>query len=189
MQMTHPTHAPSPSAGTVTPWWPSPDLAVASAAAVTVVALGVAAGHPAASIALLGAAVVAAGRTAAIDRATFRLPNALVAAVAVLALGAAVVNSTLTDSLLAAAIGILPYLAFHLTQPAGFGFGDVKFGGACGAIVGVIATGGVLLMLATSFLLAALLRARRPQGAIALGPTIAFGTHLALTSTLVLANL
>jgi leader peptidase (prepilin peptidase) / N-methyltransferase len=165
------------------------DVVASGLVAALVVAALAPTSIPFAALALVAVGAVLVGWAAGVDRRVLRLPNPLVGAVTVSGLAAAAVNGTLPSALAAGAIGLLPYLALHLAHPAGFGFGDVKFSGACGILVGVVSAGMVLVMLAVAFLLAAVLRAREPSGAIALGPTIAAGGHAALICSAALVAL
>ena len=138
------------------------------------------AGSPAiATVALVGGLVVALA-AAAIDARLFRLPNWYVAGVALSALVAGLMLDRVAAVSVAALLGASPYLVLHLARPASLGFGDVKFAAALGGLVGVFSTGAVTVMLAAAFVLAAIIRWRRPHGAVALGPTIMAGALIAI---------
>ncbi|MBE7699027.1 prepilin peptidase [Oerskovia sp. Sa1BUA8] len=141
--------------------------------------------------------VLAVASTAlfAIDASTHRLPDAIVgptaAAVAVLLTVAALADSAF-DALLRAALGGLAlgaaYLALHLVNPAGLGFGDVKLAGVLGAVgawYGWPVLWGVALVpfLVGGLVAVALLVSRRASRttAIAFGPYMLVGAALALT--------
>ena len=87
---------------------------------------------------MLAILIAGAGAAAAIDLATGRIPNGVVAFTAVVGLVAAA--SGLSDisvrlSLLGLAVGIIVMLPGHLV--GGTGAGDVKLFGAVGAVVGM----------------------------------------------------
>lgn len=131
------------------------------------------------TLALVGGLVVALP-AAVIDARILRLPNRYVAGVALSALVAAVSVDRVAAVSVAALLGASPYLLLHLARPTSLGFGDVKFAATLGGLVGALSAGAVTVMLAAAFTLAAVIRWRRPQGAVALGPTIMAGALIAL---------
>ena len=93
---------------------------------------------------VVGLAVGGIGSAASlVDVRERRIPNRLVVAVAIAAAVAGLLVHLLdgraSGGLLAgAAAGGVPLLVVHLVQPAGLGFGDVKYGAAMGALIGVL---------------------------------------------------
>lgn len=137
-----------------------------------------------------------------IDRHTHRLPNAITypttAVVAVLLLGAALVDNT-WDAALRAALGALTlgliYLVLHLINPAGLGFGDVKLAVLLGMITAwygwpALWATAMLPFLIGGFVAIALLVTRRAtrKTAIAFGPFMLIGAALALTAARVVGS-
>lgn len=120
--------------------------------------------------ALTAAALLVLATIAVIDLRTLRAPNRYVLAALVLALSAALASrsgGTLVDAALGVLLAFVVLLAVALAGRGAMGFGDVKYGAACGAIVGV---SGVLPMLMFTFvggalfavvMLASRLRSRR----------------------------
>lgn len=91
-----------------------------------------------ASFVALGVLMAGAGTSAAIDLATRRIPNGVVAVTAAAGLMAAVGGASdisVGSSLLGLGIGVLLMLPGHLLGATGAG--DVKLFGAVGAVVGV----------------------------------------------------
>ena len=66
------------------------------------------------------------------------------------------------DRLLGAALLGVPFLLLHLAVPAGFGFGDVKFGVLLGLGVGVVHPGLVVVVFASAALLQLVVARWRP---------------------------
>lgn len=99
----------------------------------------------------LGAALLLAGfapavGAALVDRAEGRIPDLLVALVAVVPLALMVTGALPAGHLLlGAALAAAPLLAVHLAVPAAMGFGDVKLAAALGALLaGLDARAGVV---------------------------------------------
>lgn len=161
----------------------TPPKLLRAAALVAAVMIGLQsrrAGNPGIATVALVAGLVFAVAAAVTDARLFRLPNWYVAGVALSACIAGLALDRVGAVAVAALLGASPYLALHMARPGTLGFGDVKFAAALGGLVGVFSTGAVTVMLAAAFTLAAVIRWRRPHGAIALGPTIMAGALVAV---------
>lgn len=128
----------------------------------------------------LAATVVLGLLLAAITRAdlrTFRIPDRLNAALAVIGLALAFAGTRPWDHVIGALAGYALFWAigevhFRRTGREGLGLGDAKLFGASGAWLGWQALPFVLLIAALGGLLAALLRR---QAQLAFGPWLALG--------------
>lgn len=112
---------------------PRAGLAASALVAVVVVWL-----LPAAAGAGLAVAILLLTRAAAVDRATHRIPNPLLAASAV-ALAAAATLSGAEALIASGVIGaawLTTLLVVHAADPR-LGFGDVKLGGVLGMLIGL----------------------------------------------------
>ena len=127
-------------------------------------------------------------RIACIDVATFRIPNALVAAIAILALLARLIPGAAPagwlPSLLAGAAAGLGFALLVLASRGGFGWGDAKLaaalGWALGPSVGAAALLGTALAGGLGAALALLLRRLGPRDALPFAPFFLVGSVVAL---------
>lgn len=136
---------------------------------------------------LTAAALVALLVIAVIDLRTLRAPNRYVLAALALALGAALASrsgATLADAALGVLLAFVLLLVVALIGRGAMGFGDVKYGAACGALVGV---GGVLPMLMVTFVGGALFavvmlgsRLRSRRDVVAFTPFLLVGVVVTL---------
>jgi len=131
---------------------------------------------------------------AVIDLAVHRLPNALVLPSYPVLTGLLVLGAILDHDpalLVRAAIGAAAlggaYFAIALAWPGGMGFGDVKFAGLVGAVLGALSYRVLLVGAGSAFLLGAavglvLLAARRGsrRTAVPFGPFMVAGSLVAL---------
>lgn len=134
-------------------------------------------------------ALVAAGAAAGDDLRRGRLPDRLVALIAVLGLTAAVIIDGAGGAIAfltgALALGA-PLLAFHLASPCSMAFGDVKYAAAIGGLLGIVGidVGDRLFLAMTALTVAS---AAAVLGAIAVrsrqvpfGPSLFLGTCVSL---------
>lgn len=117
------------------------------------------------------------------DLRSFRLPDALTAALAALTLGAAWPQGLLVTALAGALIGsggflLLRWLYSALRHREGLGLGDVKLMAGLGALTGPVNLPFLLLVAATGALVAALLAARGRPGRLRGDMPLPFGTAL-----------
>ena len=122
---------------------------------------------------------------AACDLATRRIPNALTASGALLAVcaRAAFERGALTEVVVAGAACLLAFGVFSLAVRGGLGMGDVKLAGLLGCLRGAAVVPALLIgTLAGSFAAIVLLAARRAtaRSSIAYGPYLAFGAAVAI---------
>ena len=104
---------------------------------------GLCAGFGSAGVALGMAAGGLGTAVSIVDVRERRIPDRLVVAIAAVAAVAWVLVHVVDGRAVGgvasgAAIGGVPLLVVHLVQPSGIGFGDVKYGAAMGALVGVL---------------------------------------------------
>ena len=139
-QRTTPEARPSPAPACAVARFLEPGTGAILVVTIAVVAATAAVGIVAALAAALGAGAVAA----LADLRTRRIPNRLVALVAIAA-SAGMVHATLHGeraAVVASAVGALgfagPLLVVHLVAPIAIGFGDVKLAATLGAAVGLV---------------------------------------------------
>jgi leader peptidase (prepilin peptidase)/N-methyltransferase len=132
------------------------------------------------------AALIPLSIAAWIDLGQLRLPDELVAAsmlpvVISLALAGTGQSDVAASVAAGAVMAGLPLLALHLASPAAMGFGDVKFGLALGAVLGLVdhRLGLAAVCLGSAFAAGWGLIARRR--AVPLGPGLMLGAMAALT--------
>jgi prepilin signal peptidase PulO-like enzyme (type II secretory pathway) len=101
--------------------------------------------------ALVAASVLVLAAIAVIDVRTLRAPNTYVVLALLLALAGAVFVSAadLLDATMGALVACALLLVVALAGRGAMGFGDVKYGAACGGVVGI---SSVLPMLLAAFL-------------------------------------
>jgi leader peptidase (prepilin peptidase) / N-methyltransferase len=131
----------------------------------------------------IGAGIVLAAIAANHDRRHLRLPNPLVAGIACLGVAAGLVTSSIPTVLASAAIAASPMLLMHLLEPHALGFGDVKYAGATGALVGALSFVAGPILIVVALVAAVINRALHPHGARPLGPIIFTGAIVAATVT------
>ncbi len=137
------------------------------------------------------AGLVVAGVAAVEDLRTHRLRNVRTGAIG----GAAVVAATMAgvatgdmgpmgDSLIGGAVYGGPWLALHLVDRRLVGFGDVKYGGVLGLLIGLVdvstATWAVLVAGLGLVVTVVVARRRPDQGRAALGPALLAGASVAI---------
>lgn len=165
---------------------PTPHAAAGPILALAALVAGLAA-VPLGPLGLVAAALVPAAWAAVVDQATGRVPDVLVAFVAVvpclLVAGGAVEASHV---LAGAALTAAPLLAVHLGRPAVLGFGDVKLAGALGAVLAAFdpRAGFVAVAFACVFALATAVLRRR--AAVPFAPGLVAGSAVALVALLAL---
>ena len=130
--------------------------------------------------------IVVAGAAANQDRKDLRLPNSLVAGIAVAAAIAGIIGAALPTVLIGAGITASPLLLVHLLEPHALGFGDVKYAAATGGLLGAISLNGALILITAALMGAVINRALRPDGARPLGPIIFVGVVVAATAVVTL---
>jgi leader peptidase (prepilin peptidase)/N-methyltransferase len=160
--------------------------AIALGTAAVLVGLTFLTVHPLANAALYAAVQMLLVAVAAVDLATRRIPNVLVAGLAAVALvpRAAAERSLLVESLVAGAAVFAVALLLAYLARGGLGMGDVKLAGALGLVLGKV----VLLALVVGTLagaaaaIAILIRRGRAgrRATIAYGPYLALGGALAV---------
>jgi Flp pilus assembly protein protease CpaA len=157
---------------------------IALVVAAVLVGLTFAAVHPVANAALYALVQILLVTIAAVDLETRRIPNELVAALAVLALVARAVaeRSVLVESVVAglAVFGIALLLA-NLAR-GGLGMGDVKLAGALGLVLGKVVLLALALGTAAGAIAAVAVLVRR--GSAGRRTTIAYGPYLVLGASL-----
>jgi leader peptidase (prepilin peptidase) / N-methyltransferase len=178
------TEVESPRRPTWRPRLRGAEPAIAAGVAAVLVALTFVAAHPVANAALYAVVQVLLVTVAAVDLATRRIPNGLVAALAAIALvsRAAAERSVLVESVVTGfAVCAVALLLAYLAR-GGLGMGDVKLAGALGLVLGKV----VFLALVVGTLggavaaIAILIR----RGAAGRRATIAYGPYLALGAAL-----
>jgi leader peptidase (prepilin peptidase)/N-methyltransferase len=160
--------------------------AIALGTAAVLVGLTFLTVHPLANAASYAAVQMLLVAVAAVDLATRRIPNVLVAGLAAVALvpRAAAERSLLVESLVAGAAVFAVALLLAYLARGGLGMGDVKLAGALGLVLGKV----VLLALVVGTLagaagaIAILIRRGRAgrRATIAYGPYLALGGALAV---------
>lgn len=142
---------------------------------------------------LLAAYAALGGALAWVDARTHRLPNRLVAALALTTLSALLAGCLLAGqpdragraALAGLATGAL-FLALHLAAPSGLGFGDVKLAPILGALAGSLSWGHALLAAVLALFIGGLhaavvlLATRNRRAHIAFGPALLLGTAVVL---------
>jgi len=138
------------------------------------------------AIALTAAALIALGAIAVIDLRTMRAPNRYVAGALTLALAAGLTLSggALLDATLGAVLAFVLLLIVALAGRGKMGLGDVKYGAACGGVLGIQSVVPMLLvtfvggaLVATALLIWGL---RSKQDVLAFTPFLFAGTLIAL---------
>lgn len=158
--------------------------AIALGFAVVLVGLTFVAVHPVANAALYAVVQVLLVTVAAVDIRTRRIPNELVAGLAVLALVARAVaeRSQLVESVVAGVAVFAVALLLASLARGGLGMGDVKLAGALGFVLGKTVL--LALVLGTAAGAAAGLAVLVRRGRAGRGTTIAYGPYLALGAAL-----
>lgn len=157
-------------------------LMIASAAgAVALGATAITAGLGWSSAILATWALLAVG-AALVDSRTERLPDRLVLPGVAMAVVGGLVVGRLPSVVVGGLLFGIPLLVVHLARPDGMGFGDVKFASMLGAGLGLVAVPLVL----PAYLLAAMLHVVVCLGARAGRRPVPFGPSLALGSIAVL---
>jgi leader peptidase (prepilin peptidase) / N-methyltransferase len=154
--------------------------------------VGVAAAWVAAPLVLL-VWMVPVAWAASIDARAGRLPDRIVLPGIAVVLSAVVVSASwagwsgLAGPVGGAALLSVPFLLLHLATPAGFGFGDVKFGVLLGLGLGVVNPGLVLVVFASAAVLQLIVARSRPWPAQRKARvdrrSAPFGPSLAIAST------
>ena len=129
----------------------------------------------------IGVGIVLAAVAANHDRTNLRLPNSLVAGVALAAIAAGAIGSSLPAVAIGAGIAASPLLLVHLLEPHALGFGDVKYAAATGGLLGAVSINGALILITVTLIGAVVNRALHPTGARPLGPIILIGVVVAAT--------
>jgi leader peptidase (prepilin peptidase)/N-methyltransferase len=164
-------------------------LVVLGAAATTLLLCMVSGGVD--TVPLLGAWLVPVAWAATVDAGTSRLPDAIVltgvaAVVVTLTIVSAMTGEwSLVRSALAGALVLgVPFAVIHVVSPAGFGFGDVKFGVLIGLGLGLVRPGIGVVVFVTAAVLQVMVAVMRPWPAQrtrdANGATAPFGPALAI---------
>jgi leader peptidase (prepilin peptidase)/N-methyltransferase len=160
------------------------ERSVAVVVAAVLVGLTFAAVHPVANAALYALVQILLVTIAAVDLETRRIPNELVAALAVVGVVARAVaeRSHLAESVVAglAVFGVALLLA-NLAH-GGLGMGDVKLAGALGFVLGKVVLLALALGTGAGAIAALAVLVRR--GAAGRRTTIAYGPYLALGGAL-----
>ena len=158
--------------------------ATALVAAVVLVGLTFLVIDPVANAALYAVVQVLLVAVAAVDLETRRIPNELVAGLAVLALVARVISerSHLVESAVAGVAVFSVALLLATIAKGGLGMGDVKLAGALGFVLGKTVL--LALVLGTLAGAAAGLAVIARRGRAGRGTTIAYGPYLALGGAL-----
>jgi leader peptidase (prepilin peptidase) / N-methyltransferase len=160
------------------------ERAIAFTAAVVLAGLTFVTVHPVANAAVYAVAQVLLVRIAAVDFATRRIPNQLVAALAAIALVARAIaeRSSLVESVVAGiAVFAVALLLANLAR-GGLGMGDVKLAGALGFLLGKAVFVALLFGTVAGALIALAILIR--QGAAGRRTTLAYGPYLALGGVL-----
>jgi leader peptidase (prepilin peptidase) / N-methyltransferase len=160
------------------------ERAIAFTAAVVLVGLTFVTVHPVANAAVYAVAQVLLVRIAAVDFATRRIPNQLVAALAAIALVARAIaeRSSLVESVVAGiAVFAVALLLANLAR-GGLGMGDVKLAGALGFLLGKAVFVALLFGTVAGAAIAVVILIR--QGAAGRRTTLAYGPYLALGGVL-----
>jgi leader peptidase (prepilin peptidase) / N-methyltransferase len=160
------------------------ERAIAFTAAVVLVGLTFVTVHPVANAAVYAVAQVLLVRIAAVDFATRRIPNQLVAALTAIALVARAIaeRSSLVESVVAGiAVFAVALLLANLAR-GGLGMGDVKLAGALGFLLGKAVFVALLFGTVAGAAIAVAILIR--QGAAGRRTTLAYGPYLALGGVL-----
>jgi leader peptidase (prepilin peptidase) / N-methyltransferase len=160
------------------------ERAIGFTAAVVLAGLTFVAVHPVANAAVYAVAQVLLVRIAAVDFATRRIPNQLVAALAAIALVARAIaeRSSLVESVVAGiAVFAVALLLANLAR-GGLGMGDVKLAGALGFLLGKAVFVALLFGTVAGAAIAVVILIR--QGAAGRRTTLAYGPYLALGGVL-----
>ena len=144
--------------------------------------------RPAVVVAALAVAALIAVVAADVDRRTLKLPNQLVAGIAVVAFGAAIAGGHAGGALAGSVALTAPFLVIHLVRPAGLAFGDVKFAAACGVIVGAVWWPAASIAGAATCLALAGRRVRGEVGPLPAGPLLVLGTGVGLSAAALLVQ-
>jgi leader peptidase (prepilin peptidase)/N-methyltransferase len=157
---------------------------IAALIAAVLVALTFVAVHPVANAALYAVVQVLLVTVAAVDVATRRIPNGLVAALVAVALASRAVaeRSFLVESVVAGVGVFAVALLLAYLARGGLGMGDVKLAGAIGFVLGKVVF--LALVVGTLGGAAAALAILIRRGAAGRRATIAYGPYLALGAAL-----
>jgi leader peptidase (prepilin peptidase) / N-methyltransferase len=160
------------------------ERAIAFTAAVVLAGLTFVTVHPVANAAVYAVAQVLLVRIAAVDFATRRIPNQLVAALAAIALVSRAIaeRPSLVERVVAGiAVFAVALLLANLAR-GGLGMGDVKLAGALGFLLGKAVFVALLFGTVAGAAIAVVILIR--QGAAGRRTTLAYGPYLALGGVL-----
>jgi leader peptidase (prepilin peptidase)/N-methyltransferase len=157
---------------------------IAPGVAAVLVGLTFVAVHPVANAALYAVVQVLLVAVAAVDLATRRIPNLLVAALAAIALVSRAVaeRSVLLESVVVGLAVFGVTLLFAYLARGGLGMGDVKLAGALGLVLGKVVF--LALVVGTLGGAAAAIAILIRRGAAGRRATLAYGPYLALGAVL-----
>lgn len=124
---------------------------------------------------LLAAGVVIAWFAVRADIRSLRLPNPLCAAVFAAGVSAGVIEGSWRGAFGGAVLAAVPFGVIHAAGPRSLGFGDVKFAGALGSLVGVLWWPATLVMGSAAFVSMSLVRVRVRTGPVPAGPSVFVG--------------
>ena len=124
--------------------------------------------------------LVALGAAAAMDQKAMRIPNVLLVIAAIFGAVAADAANVHVASLAGAGVAAAPLLLIHVLDPSALGFGDVKFAGTSGLVVGAIAWPVAVLVPLVALVSVTLARIAGSRKRRPFGPFLMISTSMAL---------